>query len=337
MESNTLLNMNQKKKPLIFLFTCVKNGTKYIGKLFDSLLQQTSDNFIHYIYDDGSDDNLEELVNNYKEQAAKLGKKFQIIFERNPINIGLNMSTKHCIDVCFLEYFVWVDCDNWVDKDFILNVEKAINKNPNSSFFRTNTKRIVGGKIRNALKDRRFKLSLNQKYALYYFYFTNFYYCSFFVVNTEKYKQINLNNFLDIRHYFNDVQVLTTLYMSDERGVFIKNAYGYCLLHNQSESHIEKYDFNKIEYAKKLLINGSFSKQFEHINTLKEVDDKTEEFIKLNKERKLKEARRAFKERNRLCKKYNIPYRVANKSCGQLAWYIILYLVFPYSIYLRLK
>ncbi len=73
-KSNNCIN-DKSEKPLIFLFTCIKDGRKYIWKLFESLLEQTSNNFVHFIYDDGSNDPIEDLVETYKEKAFNLSKK----------------------------------------------------------------------------------------------------------------------------------------------------------------------------------------------------------------------------------------------------------------------
>lgn len=120
---------------LFFLFTCVKDGRKYISKLFDSLLKQSKVNFVHYIYEDGSGDPVEDLVNDYKERSSKLKNPIVIIYEKNKTNVGLNMSTKHCIEHCNKPYFLWLNCDDWVDCDFFENLEKNVLKNERVSVF----------------------------------------------------------------------------------------------------------------------------------------------------------------------------------------------------------
>lgn len=230
--------------PLFFLITCVKNGRDYIEKLFDSLLSQTKINFVHYIYEDGSTDSIEDLVQEYKLKASKLNYPFEIIYEKNPINIGLNMSIKHCIDKCELPYFIWVDCDNWVDKNFFIEMEKLAKKHPNAILLRStniNVKNANGGKI-EVIKKMTNK---NQNAQLGLLLRRKFYY-SFFAVKSSEYKKINCNNvLLDQRGFYDDDQVLFISMIMNGKYALSKKAFGYFYLHNDSESNYLNLDYIK--------------------------------------------------------------------------------------------
>ena len=145
-------NNNRLSKETFFLFTCVKNGRKYIQKLFDSLLKQTKINFVHYIYEDGSEDPVDDLITDYKTKANDIG--LQVIYEKQSINIGLNMATKHCIEQCFLPYFIWIDCDNWVDSRFFEELGNTVRKKNKPNIVRTNKScvHLSGAKATNFLK-----------------------------------------------------------------------------------------------------------------------------------------------------------------------------------------
>ena len=80
------------EKPLFFLFTCVKDGRKYINKLFDSLLSQTKINFVHYIYEDGSNDPIEDLVLSYKEKVSKLEHPYKVIYDNKDVTDQVNVN-----------------------------------------------------------------------------------------------------------------------------------------------------------------------------------------------------------------------------------------------------
>ena len=216
---------------LFFLFTCVKNGRKFISNLFDSILNQTRKNFIHYIYEDGSDDPIEDLVEEYKAKAARLSTPFKIFYEKNDINIGLNMATKHCIDKCCAPYFIWIDCDNWVDCNFFKELEKTVKKNPEAIVVRTkkvffdNSDKHHFAKIKNINNKRNDLLILMDKY-----------YYSFFAVNYNLYKEIDKSNFIiNQRNFFNDTQILFKCSLSNRKFVFSKKALGYMLIRNDSE------------------------------------------------------------------------------------------------------
>lgn len=222
-------NIYNNENPLFFLFTCVKDGRKYINKLFDSLLSQTKINFVHYIYEDGSADPIEDLVDIYKEKVSKLSSPYKVIYEKNPINIGLNMATKHCIDMCNLPYFIWIDCDNWVDKDFFKEIEKCCLKKPKADLIRT---RLIGvGFSFNVDKP-----TTNNNTELQLFLRSKYYY-SFFAVKTKKYLYINKNNYMsDVKTFFNDNQVLMCLLLSKCKIALELKAIGYFGYHPDSMS-----------------------------------------------------------------------------------------------------
>ena len=113
----------QINEPLFFLFTCVKDGREYIDKLFESLLMQTKKNFIHYIYEDGSDNPLDEIVENYIKRVNQLDEPYRVVYEKCNKNIGLNKATEHCLKKCYLNYFIWMNCDDWLDVNFFKNAE----------------------------------------------------------------------------------------------------------------------------------------------------------------------------------------------------------------------
>lgn len=225
------------EKPLFFLFTCVKDGRKYINKLFDSLLSQTKINFVHYIYEDGSNDPIEDLVLSYKEKVSKLEHPYKVIYEKNPVNIGLNMATKHCIDMCTCPYFIWIDCDNWVDKDFFLNLEKTCLKKRYPDFIKTElfngTTHIErsntgnGGDVKNKYTKYQLGMLIRRKY----------YYC-FFAIKNNFYTNLNGNNyFLNEKLLYNDEQVLILSLLGNPKIAFSKKSYGYFLERKDSESN----------------------------------------------------------------------------------------------------
>ena len=224
---------------IFFLFTCVKDGRQYIGRLFNSLLKQTKVNFVHYIYEDGSDDFIEDLVDEYKIKANKLNTPIKIFYEKNKNNIGLNMSIKHCISKCNLPYFIWIDCDNWVDDFFFEELGKTAKKHPNSIMIRS---ALTSCKIEHNsfIVDKVFKYnrfcSDRNKFKTFFYKFYSF---GFFAVKTEDYFKINpYNVFINDRSYFCDDQIIfLCLLMSNESFSFSKKSAGYALTREDSECH----------------------------------------------------------------------------------------------------
>ena len=254
------MNKKTNQKPIFFLFTCVKNGRAYINKLFDSILNQTKVNFLHFIYDDGSDDPISDLVDEYRIKASKLAHPFEVVYERNNINIGLNMATKHCIDKCSLPYFIWIDCDNWVDKNFFKNLERTARNNPDAIVLRS---RKIIFEENCTYKEKVNRWVLNKDQTIPYFY--DFYAYSAFAVKKDQYSIINPNNvLLNIRDFFADEQVILSCVCSGLSFAYTKKAKFYFYLRKNSESKEYKMPINKPNNKKELMSQLSVeSKYFE--------------------------------------------------------------------------
>ena len=240
-----------------FLFTCVKNGRQYITKLFDSLLAQTEINFVHYIYEDGSDDPVEDIVSDYKKNAESIG--LEVYYEKQEKNIGLNMSTKHCIEQCFLPYFIWIDCDNWVDPNFFKEMGKSVKNNPDAIVHRSN-KHIFDEQLQRIVKEmyplteiRKRRYKDNEKLLL-----LDIYWHSFFAVKTKDYLRVNPSCFLlDEKYFYNDQQVLFFCSLSKLDFVFVKKANSFYYRRKGSES----LSGQSISFTKQLLDDFVILKQ----------------------------------------------------------------------------
>lgn len=235
-------NFDSQNDPTFFVFTCVKDGRKYIGKLFSSLLTQTYTNFKHYIYEDGSNDPVSDLVDKYTEQVNNLAAPYKVIYEKNKANIGLNRSTKHCIDVCDCPYFVWIDCDNWMDSRFFENMVNFIKKNRDGIVYSSYSFRVIDGSgftyspYSNLYTRKRTKYGDKTMLLM-----SGLYSHSIFVVDYKKYLQMNpKNTFEEDRTITNDVQVLLNCSFSDYKFYFVPKSVGFQLMRFNSESKVEK-------------------------------------------------------------------------------------------------
>lgn len=208
----------------------------HIQQLFDSLLRQTAHNFIHYIYEDGSSEPLDEMIIEYKKQVSKLNDSYRVVYEKNENNIGLNLSTKHCIEHCCCDYFIWIDCDNWVDERFFEELESCVIQHPDNILFATNRIDVREG-INKYYFSRRAIKRAKQKNRSVEFLCTGYHY-SFFAVNTQRYRMINPNNVIfENRSFFNDVQIISHCIFSSIDFSFAENAYSYVLIRENSEGN----------------------------------------------------------------------------------------------------
>ena len=222
---------------IFFVFTCVKDGRNYINRLFESLLQQTKKNFIHYIYEDGSNDPLNEMVDDYIQKVNLLASPYTVIYENCKSNIGLNKATEHCLKKCNLKYYMWINCDDWLDSDFFEEAGKFVKKHPNYAIYRSKMvfhKGVTETVVPNTKKEiKMFK----RKHQLYP-YLSNLYKFNHFIGNFKLLQEVNPNLFLiDCKTFFSDAQVCLPF-------IFEKYKFGYI---SKTKSHYlyrENSEFN---------------------------------------------------------------------------------------------
>lgn len=90
----------------VTVFTPVYNRRRTINRVFDSLVRQTYKDFEWLIVDDGSTDNLKELIDEYKEKSD-----FLIRYYYKP-NGGKHTAINWAYNLTDSEYFITVDSDD---------------------------------------------------------------------------------------------------------------------------------------------------------------------------------------------------------------------------------
>lgn len=324
-----------KTEPLFFLFTCVKDGRDYIEKLFDSLINQTRKNFKHYIYEDGSTEPLTNIIDEYIYKVSKLDNGYDVIYEKNVENIGLNYSTKHCIEKCDAPYFIWIDCDNWVDNHFFEELEKTVRKNKNAIVIRTE---LYDSDVNHISKYNKSILKGRKKtYQLNNFLYDNYYF-SFFAVNFKSYVKINKNVFfVNKRWFFNDRQVLFSCLMSLGRCAFSAKSIGYFMVKKDSESSCyethnieDRFNGYKLIYEN-ITINYNFD-----ISCFLSARLLMNEILAI-KTSDNKKARLLFKKRIKILKNGNLPKSLWYKKGNSIYWRIILFFSWIKGVFIRIK
>lgn len=95
-----------KKYPLVSVFTCVYNRADTIYRVFRSLKNQTYPNIEHVIVNDGSTDNVMELIQNYMDEVDYVVK----VYEKP--NGGKHTATNIAWSMAEGEYIVQLDSDD---------------------------------------------------------------------------------------------------------------------------------------------------------------------------------------------------------------------------------
>lgn len=118
--------------PLVSIITPCYNSERYIGRYLSKILMQTYDNIELIIINDGSIDDTEKVIMEYKIDIEKRGYKITYIKQENR---GLGGAIQQGLRVVNGDYFCWCDSDNFYSNDY---VEKCVDY-----FFNDNTVSVV--------------------------------------------------------------------------------------------------------------------------------------------------------------------------------------------------
>ena len=113
----------------------------FLAAALDSIAAQTCQDFTLYIGDDCSPNNLEEIVDKYRD-------KINIVYKRFDTNLGgkdLVAQWERCIDTTQGEEWLWLFSDDDVmEKNCVEEFYKTINSNPNVGLIHFNVSGIFG-------------------------------------------------------------------------------------------------------------------------------------------------------------------------------------------------
>ncbi len=126
-ESSHLINnkenlkqiFDRRESGMVTVFTPVYNRAYIISQLYQSLLRQTNNNFEWLIIDDGSTDNIIELVNQWISST----EKFQIKFYQQS-NGGKHRAINRGVHLAQGDAFLIVDSDDYLTDDAVDTVLK---------------------------------------------------------------------------------------------------------------------------------------------------------------------------------------------------------------------
>lgn len=96
------------------------NTEKYIGNCLKSMIRQTFENFECIIIDDGSTDASYQVASN----CIQHDKRFVILKQENQ---GLSLARNHGIQKASGEYLIFLDSDDFIQKDGLEKLAKIIN------------------------------------------------------------------------------------------------------------------------------------------------------------------------------------------------------------------
>lgn len=117
-----------KNAPLITVFTATYNRSHLIQRIYQSLLRQKEFNFEWLVIDDGSQDQTEDLFNDWTSRD----NPFEIRYYKQE-NRGLIRTLNRGIELARGEYFAKIDSDDYVVDDYTTNISKWVASIENST------------------------------------------------------------------------------------------------------------------------------------------------------------------------------------------------------------
>lgn len=100
----------------------VYNSEKYIGRCLDSVISQSYTDFKILVVNDGSKDNSQQIINEYKSRYPE--KIISIEQENKGVAVTRNESIKKAMG----KYIMFIDNDDFIDKDYIKTYISTIEK-----------------------------------------------------------------------------------------------------------------------------------------------------------------------------------------------------------------
>lgn len=119
--------------PKISIIIPVYNTEKYISKCLDSILSQTYSSFEIIIINDGSTDNSAKILKTYQNKFPQKVKVFTLQHkgQAHARNFGIQNTNG--------KFILFVDSDDFVDNNLLLECSKYFDKNPDAIIFGVKT------------------------------------------------------------------------------------------------------------------------------------------------------------------------------------------------------
>lgn len=131
--------------PRVSIIVPIYNVEKYLARCLDSLVNQTFNDIEIIAINDGSTDNSLNILNDY----AKRDKRIKVINKKNE---GLSNARNTGILQCNGEYVMFVDSDDWIDKNMVAEMYNQIDEDVDLVIC-TYTREFVGRSLPRNISD----------------------------------------------------------------------------------------------------------------------------------------------------------------------------------------
>jgi len=113
--------------PVVSIITPCYNSEKYIYRLFDSVLAQTYPSIEFVLVNDGSTDNIDDVVLSYKDRFDAKGIKLVYVKKENG---GVASAINKGLEIFSGDFVTFPDSDDWMTDDCIEKKVAALQSNP---------------------------------------------------------------------------------------------------------------------------------------------------------------------------------------------------------------
>ena len=127
--------------PKFSIIVPVYNVENYIKKCLDSIFEQTYTDYEVIVVNDGTKDNSMDIVKNYPVKT---------ITQKNQ---GLSEARNHGVEKAKGDYLIFLDSDDYWDKDLLLNISKSLTNSPD----------VVRFQIREVYENNDKKIDYEEK------------------------------------------------------------------------------------------------------------------------------------------------------------------------------
>lgn len=106
-------------KIITFIVPIYKIDERYLRVCIESLINQQKKNYRIILVDDGSPDNCGKICDEYLEREESISVIHQI-------NQGVSIARNNAINMTETEWTIFIDADDWVDKNYSDEIERLI-------------------------------------------------------------------------------------------------------------------------------------------------------------------------------------------------------------------
>ena len=241
-----LIDNEDSQEPFFSVAVLTYNACDLVGKALKSIYNQTYSDFELVLIDDGSNDNTDAIVNSNKDKRLR--------YIKNGTNKGVGISRDLAIDVSKGKYIVFVDVDDVVDRDLLLNLKNEIDKHNPDFIIYGFEERYIANKNKAIWAKQRLPYKS---------------YCEYKKKNSSKDSDIVASNNIENDRFFNDSETIKALLIYLENDTILGYPWNKC--YKKQIIKDNNIHFENINIYEDIFFNLDYYKQIKCLALLNKV------------------------------------------------------------------